>query len=272
MSLFFPFQDFYKTAQVLNVAYKKKATAFPSTANHLRAVDGKSTTWSAGYCIDINNIKIRPWLEIDLEQEYLISDIFISVYKYGINDKRLYLQNFEIIISNETGNVNGSKCGEDLTLYKQSHGRFYCQDRPRGRYVRIASTLQNDKVESFGICEVEVEVLQVPGYWNATTAFPNYKGKKEFYRTGFVVNSRNCLSFSYLFNGSDPGRLNVNFSGAETLLWRFTGHHENNRWSIAQVPINADIAYQVVYKLDGICFYYKPMPIGLLGVIDQSPM
>ena len=79
--------------------------------------------------------------------------------------------------------------------------------------------------------------------------YPRIEGEKHYYRTDFVLSSKNCLTFLYMLNGTNPGRLNVylgGYLGKKTLLWRLAGNQgEYESWSTAQVPIEAEVAYQV---------------------------
>jgi hypothetical protein len=81
------------------------------------------------------------------------------------------------------------------------------------------------------------------------SSYPRYKGEKLQYRTDFVLSTRNCLTFFYIINGPDVGRLNV-YSGGyqrkETLLWRLAGAQgSDNAWEKAQIPISEEVAFQV---------------------------
>ncbi|KAK3736109.1 hypothetical protein QZH41_013539 [Actinostola sp. cb2023] len=102
------------------------------------------------------------------------------------------------------------------------------------------------------MCSLEVSGFQVPGYWLVDSKYPRFKGENHYYRTDFILSSKNCLTFFYIINGTNPGRLNVylgGYLGNETLLWRLAGQQgEHNSWLKAQVPISSDIAYQIIFK------------------------
>lgn len=144
------FSDVFKTGKVFDVAHDKTVTINDNRVDS-RVVQGTRRRDNGHYCLHWSSES--PWLEIDLKKAYIILDIFISVYRYQSKSIYNHLERFDIIVSNKTGDTNGTRCAANNTLYFQSHDRIYCQNKPQGRYLRIVTPTGE---QYFGICSVEV--------------------------------------------------------------------------------------------------------------------
>lgn len=109
-------------------------------------------SWS---CIDYTKVNVQPWLEIDLEQNYIVLDVFISMHPYTYDAKYRFLESFDVLVSNETGRTNGTRCISNHSLFYRLYDRIYCNSKPQGRFVRIQTPL-TEYNQYFGICSVEV--------------------------------------------------------------------------------------------------------------------